>query len=339
MGQIRSISSTHAPTTYPTRCARSRPIRGKVRRGRHQPRRSVERGRLAPVSADRYFAASTQDRRANCDMKATMCTSSRPLSAGAFGSRLRPQYQVVLAVMAARAGALCPSGANAPVDVLARLPARRRIQRIELGANAGVTLDAISTKRSTSQYEDFHRHETEWSGLLQRRQCEVRAERPRTRSCYIVRHARSKRHDRCLCARMREGRTRGRAQDRSAGPALAVLLDLDTEQRRAAVQQNLRECYRQGATQGRQAVQRFCLSETALARLRRELRHSGRGGSGFTPSDRAHAGRAAQWTVNLSHCKSWYIVKLILVKRGKGASHPSVVARADLLRPCDRARR
>jgi hypothetical protein len=80
------------------------------------------------------------------------------------------------------------------------------------------------TKRSTSQYEDFHRHETEWSGLLQRRQCEVRAQAPATRSCYIVRHARSKRHDRCLCARMREGRTRGRAQDRSAGPALAVLL-------------------------------------------------------------------------------------------------------------------
>ena len=32
-----------------------------------------------------------------------MCASCRPLWAAAFGSGLRPQYQVVLAVLAARA--------------------------------------------------------------------------------------------------------------------------------------------------------------------------------------------------------------------------------------------
>ena len=42
------------------------------------------------------------------------------------------------------------------------------IQRIELGANAGGTLDTITHEAITvtSQYEDFHRQETGWSGLL-----------------------------------------------------------------------------------------------------------------------------------------------------------------------------
>jgi xanthine dehydrogenase YagR molybdenum-binding subunit len=42
------------------------------------------------------------------------------------------------------------------------------IQKIELGANAGGTLDAITHEAVTvtSQYETFHRQETGWSGLL-----------------------------------------------------------------------------------------------------------------------------------------------------------------------------
>src|SRR5207302_9344765 len=42
------------------------------------------------------------------------------------------------------------------------------IQRIELGAKAGGTLDAITHEAITvtSKYEDFHRQETGWSGLL-----------------------------------------------------------------------------------------------------------------------------------------------------------------------------
>ena len=42
------------------------------------------------------------------------------------------------------------------------------IQQIELGANSGGTLDAITHEAITvtSQYEDFHRQETGWSGLL-----------------------------------------------------------------------------------------------------------------------------------------------------------------------------
>src|SRR6185312_8686803 len=42
------------------------------------------------------------------------------------------------------------------------------IQRVAIGANAGGTLDVIThdAVTVTSQYEDFHRQETGWSGLL-----------------------------------------------------------------------------------------------------------------------------------------------------------------------------
>src|ERR1044072_669410 len=42
------------------------------------------------------------------------------------------------------------------------------IQRVALGANPDGTLDAIThdAVTVTSQYEDFHRQETGWSGLL-----------------------------------------------------------------------------------------------------------------------------------------------------------------------------
>jgi len=91
-----------------------------------------------------------------------------PYVGGAFGSGLRPQYEVVLAALAARA-----------LKRSVRLVLTRRqmyglgyrpamIQQIELGANASGTLDAITHEAITvtSQYEDFHRQETGWSGLL-----------------------------------------------------------------------------------------------------------------------------------------------------------------------------
>ncbi|HEX3350233.1 MAG TPA: xanthine dehydrogenase family protein molybdopterin-binding subunit [Acetobacteraceae bacterium] len=91
-----------------------------------------------------------------------------PFMGGGFGSGLRQQYQVVLAVLAARA-----------LERSVRLVLTRQqmyglgyrpamIQRIELGAKAdgtleGITHDAITV---TSQYENFYRQETGWSGLL-----------------------------------------------------------------------------------------------------------------------------------------------------------------------------
>ena len=87
---------------------------------------------------------------------------------GGFGSGLRPQFQVVLAALAARAlqRSVRVVLTRQQMYSLGYRPAM--IQRIELGANAGGTLDAISHEAITvtSQYEDFHRQETGWSGLL-----------------------------------------------------------------------------------------------------------------------------------------------------------------------------
>jgi xanthine dehydrogenase YagR molybdenum-binding subunit len=102
------------------------------------------------------------------DIKSDDVRVMSPYVGGAFGSGLRPQYQVVLAVLAARA-----------LERSVRLVLTRQqmyslgyrpamIQRIQLGANAGGTLDTIAHEAITvtSQYEDFHRNETTWSGLL-----------------------------------------------------------------------------------------------------------------------------------------------------------------------------
>ena len=93
-----------------------------------------------------------------------------PYMGGGFGSGLRPQFQVALAVLAARA-------LKRSVRLVLTRPQMYEIgyrpamiQTIALGANADGTLDAIShdAVTVTSQYEDFHRQETGWSGLLYR---------------------------------------------------------------------------------------------------------------------------------------------------------------------------
>ena len=91
-----------------------------------------------------------------------------PFVGGAFGSGLRPQYQVALAVLAARA-----------IRRSVRLVLTRRqmyglgyrpasIERVALGAKPDGTLDAISHEATavTSQFEDFARNDTGWSGQL-----------------------------------------------------------------------------------------------------------------------------------------------------------------------------
>jgi xanthine dehydrogenase YagR molybdenum-binding subunit len=91
-----------------------------------------------------------------------------PYVGGAFGSGLRPQYEAVLAVLAAKA-----------LERSVRLVLTRRqmyglghrpasIERLALGADHGGTLDTITHEAiaETSQYEDFARNDTAWSGLL-----------------------------------------------------------------------------------------------------------------------------------------------------------------------------
>ena len=91
-----------------------------------------------------------------------------PFMGGGFGSGLRPQFEVVLAVLAALA-------LQRSVRVVLTRPQMyglgyrpAMIQRIELGASGDGRLDAITHDAITvtSQYEDFFRQETGWSGLL-----------------------------------------------------------------------------------------------------------------------------------------------------------------------------
>ena len=91
-----------------------------------------------------------------------------PYMGGGFGSGLRPQFQVVLAVLAARAlrRSVRLVLTRPQMYALGYRPAM--IQRIAIGANSGGTLDAIThdAVTVTSQYENFYRQETGWSGLL-----------------------------------------------------------------------------------------------------------------------------------------------------------------------------
>jgi xanthine dehydrogenase YagR molybdenum-binding subunit len=101
-------------------------------------------------------------------MKADDVQVISPYVGGAFGSGLRPQYEVVLAVLAARA-----------LQRSVRLVLTRQqmytlgyrpesIERVSLGAKADGALDAITHDviAMTSQYEDFARNDTGWSGAL-----------------------------------------------------------------------------------------------------------------------------------------------------------------------------
>jgi xanthine dehydrogenase YagR molybdenum-binding subunit len=91
-----------------------------------------------------------------------------PFVGGAFGSGLRPQYEVVLAVLGAlqlkRPVRLVLS--RAQMYGLGYRPAT--IERIALGANADGRLDAVSYDAiaMTSQYEDFSRTDAAWAEQL-----------------------------------------------------------------------------------------------------------------------------------------------------------------------------
>jgi xanthine dehydrogenase YagR molybdenum-binding subunit len=91
-----------------------------------------------------------------------------PYVGGAFGVGLRPQFEVVLAVLAARAlrRSVRVVLTRPQMYALGYRPAM--IQRIALGTNTGATLDAIThdAVTVTSQYEDYNRQETGWSGVL-----------------------------------------------------------------------------------------------------------------------------------------------------------------------------
>src|SRR5262245_40891750 len=91
-----------------------------------------------------------------------------PYMGGGFGSGLRPQYQVLLAVLASRALERSVRVALTRMQMYGLGYRPAMVQRIDIGANTDGTLEAIAhdAVTVTSQYEDFFRQETGWSGLL-----------------------------------------------------------------------------------------------------------------------------------------------------------------------------
>ena len=91
-----------------------------------------------------------------------------PFVGGAFGVGLRPLFEVALAVLAARALRRSVRVVLTRQQMFALGYRPAMIQRIALGANTGATLDAITHQAVTvtSQYEDYNRQETGWSGVL-----------------------------------------------------------------------------------------------------------------------------------------------------------------------------
>ena len=170
---------------------------------------------------------------------------------GAFGSGLRPQYQVVLAVLAARAlkRSVRVVLTRQQMYSLGYRPAM--IQKIKLGAKADGTLGAIAhdAVTATSQYEDFYRRETTWSGLLYQ-----------TANAKYV-HKLARLDLPTSCDMRAPSATTSLYALESAMDELAVALKLDPMELRLRCysdvdqsagdipysSKNLRECYRQGA--------------------------------------------------------------------------------------------
>ena len=173
-----------------------------------------------------------------------------PFMGGGFGSGLRPQYQVVLAVL----GALALKRSVRVVLTRRQMyglgyrPAT--IERLAVGASAGGTLDAVIHEAIavTSQYEDFARNDTRWSGQLYK--C--------ANAKYVHRLARL---DRPTAADMRApGAATGVYALECAMDELAIALKLDPLELRLRcysdrdqnddvpyTSKKLRECYQQAA--------------------------------------------------------------------------------------------
>src|ERR1700737_1991759 len=173
-----------------------------------------------------------------------------PFVDGAFGSGLRPQYEVVLAVL----GALALKRSIRLVLTRPQMygPGYRpaTIERRALGAKADGTLDAITHEATavTSQFEEFSRNDTGWAGLLYKS----------ANAKYLHRLARL---DVPTSSDMRApGAATGIYALESAMDELAVALKLDPMELRLRCysdrdqnedipysSKQLRECYRQGA--------------------------------------------------------------------------------------------
>ncbi len=93
-----------------------------------------------------------------------------PFVGGGFGSGLRPQYQVVLAVLAARSLERSARVVLTRAQMYGLGYRPPTIERLALGAKSDGTLDAMIHEAigMTSEYEEFSRNDTAWGGVLYR---------------------------------------------------------------------------------------------------------------------------------------------------------------------------
>jgi xanthine dehydrogenase YagR molybdenum-binding subunit len=183
-------------------------------------------------------------------MKAGDVRVISPYVGGAFGSGLRPQYQVALAVLAAQAlrRSVRLVLTRQQMYTLGYRPGS--IERVALGAKTSGALDAITHDviAMTSQYEDFARNDTGWSGALYK--C--------ANTKYT--HKLAKLDLPTPCDMRAPGATTGVYALECAIDELAVALNLDPLELRLRnysdreqnddlpyTSKQLRECYRQGA--------------------------------------------------------------------------------------------
>ncbi|MEK0364624.1 xanthine dehydrogenase family protein molybdopterin-binding subunit [Pseudomonas sp. CBC3] len=91
-----------------------------------------------------------------------------PFVGGAFGSGLRPQHQLPLAVMAALKLKRSVRVTLKRQQMFTFGYRPRTVQRFAIGAAANGQLEAIAHQAigQTSSFEDFTEHEVEWSGML-----------------------------------------------------------------------------------------------------------------------------------------------------------------------------
>jgi xanthine dehydrogenase YagR molybdenum-binding subunit len=173
-----------------------------------------------------------------------------PFMGGGFGSGLRPQYQVALAVLAARALERSVRLVLTRQQMYALCYRPASIERLAISATQDGTIESISHEAIavTSQYEDFSRNDTGWSGHLYKS----------ANADYVHRLARV---DLPTPADMRApGATTGVHGLECAMDELAVALKLDPVELRLRcyserdqhddlpyTSKKLRECYRQGA--------------------------------------------------------------------------------------------
>jgi xanthine dehydrogenase YagR molybdenum-binding subunit len=101
------------------------------------------------------------------DMKGKIRILS-PFVGGAFGSGLRPQYQLTLAVMATLKLKRSVRVTLKRQQMFTFGYRPRTVQRLAIGADASGQLQAITHQAigQTSRFEDFTEHEVEWSGML-----------------------------------------------------------------------------------------------------------------------------------------------------------------------------